>query len=255
MKNKSKISFISSILWAVFFIGILEIMYAFIEEKSIRDFFILSGLLGLTIIITSFKTFQPRVGYYHEIVPYFIHPVFLFIGLISFIIFNDNPYLRQIAIFLSLIGYLVLFSENFSDLTHKAHDGVKFLIIFFLFDTVFESVHYFNLSIYTIPLFIGLISLFLLIHMFWRLKVLEDKYLGLGLLFSILIGAVSFPLAQYYLLSSFLILSIILLTIYYVFWGILHHYIQKNLTLPIFIEYLLIAGIIISMFLGLITGW
>ncbi|KKP69325.1 hypothetical protein A2X44_04205 [candidate division CPR3 bacterium GWF2_35_18] len=253
MKNKTSI--ISSILWAVFFIGILEVMFILIENKDINNFFILSGLLCLTVIITSIRTYQPRIGYYHEIAPYLIHPLFLLIGLISFIIFNDNPYLRQIAIFSSLVGYLILFSENYSDLTHKAHDGVKFLIVFFLYDTVFESVHYFNTDLLMIPLFIGLISLFLFMHMFWRLKVLEDKYLVLGLLFSTLIGTISFLVIQYYLLSSYLIVSIILLTIYYVFWGILHHYIQKNLTLHTFFEYFLIAGIIISMFLGLITGW
>ena len=74
---KSKSSLISSILWAVFFIGILEIMYVLIGNKDISNYFILFGLLCVTIIITSIKTYQPRVGYYHEITPYLIHPLFL----------------------------------------------------------------------------------------------------------------------------------------------------------------------------------
>ena len=255
MPNKNIAHLFSSILWSVFLIGIMEIMYYFIIINDLANYFILSFLLGTTIVITAVKTFHPRVGYYHELLPYLIHPVFLFIGFVSFLIFNENIYLRQMAIVLTLIGYTVLFSENYSDLAHKAHDGVKFLIILFLFNTVFETVHTMGLPIYIIPLFIILISLLLFYHMFWRLDALGDRFIGLGFIFSIFIGATAYLLVNYYIFASFLILSIILLTIYYVFWGILHHYIEKNLTFYIFVEYLLIAGIIISMFLGLITGW
>lgn len=255
MGNKKIYLYLTSICWVIFYIGILEVMIYLLGETDILNFFLLALLLFFTVIITSLQTFRPRVGYYHELTPYLIHPIFLFLGLIGFLIFNDHPYLQQIAVVLSLFGYLILFSENFSDLTHKAHDGVKFLIIFLLYDSVFESVHFYNLSPYLIPLFITLITLFLFLHMFWRLKAFGDKFLALGLLFSLLIGGMSLALTSFYYLSSFLILSIILLTIYYLLWGILHHYIQKNLTLSLFLEYLLIVGIIISMFLGLITGW
>lgn len=256
MKSNSNFTTtLSSILWALFLMGLMEIMAFFIHSEDLLNFFIIATFLGLTVIITAFKTFQPQVGYYHELTPYFVHPLFLFIGLTSFLFLNTDLHLQQTAIIFSLIAYLILFSENFSDLTHKAHDGVKFLIIFFLYDVVFESIHLLSLQIYIVPLFITLITLFFFLHMFWRLKAFDDKDLTLGLLFSLIIGGISFLLVSHYLYASFLILSILLLVVYYVFWGILHHTIQRNLTLSLFLEYLLLAGIVFSMFIQLITGW
>ena len=255
MATKSNTTWLSSLLWGIFALGIMESMFIFLFRGDYLTFFSLGTLLGISMIVSAIKTYQPKIGYYHEIAPYLIHPVFLLIGLVSFLIFNENLYLQQTAIIFTLLGYMILFSENYSDFTHKAHDGVKFIIILFLYDSVIEAINYLGLNVILIPLFITLITLLLLLHMLWRLKAHAERYFLLSLLSAIAMGVVSYFLTSYYLFASFLNLSVILLTIYYVFWGILHHLIERNLTMRILIEYLLIAGIIISMILGLLTGW
>lgn len=255
MKEKSTSNYLASIFWGIFLIGLMEILFYLIGQKESVSFFIVASMLAVMIITTAVKTFQPKVGYYHEMLPYLIHPVFLFLGFLFFIIFNTDLYLQQCAIILTSLSYFILFSENFSDLTHKAHDGVKFLIIFFLYNTIFEAVHYFQLNLYLIPLFVTLTTLLFFMHMFWRLKVLGNRYLFVALIFSGLIGVLSYFLGAYYIFASFIIITIILLSIYYVLWGIMHHTILKNLTFPVLMEYLLVSGIVITMIVGLITGW
>ncbi len=250
-----KTTWLGTILWAVFLIGMLEIIFFLKLDDNLIEMGLISLLLFGSIMITSVKTYQPKIGYYHELLPYLIHPLFLFVGTIGFIIFNNNPYLEQVTIIFTTIAYLILFSENFSDLTHKAHDAVKFLIIFYLYFNIFEAVNYFSLNHYFIIVLFALTSLFFFLHMLWRLKELHDSYLFLCLIFSFVLGIIAYTLSIYYFLASFLILAIIVLTLYYVFWGILHHHIEKNLTFQVLIEYILVAGIILSMFMGLITGW
>jgi hypothetical protein len=211
-------------------------------------------VLLLNIILIVYRTCSRERGcrYRGKFAVFAIPPIFLFLGLIGFLFFNTSAALREIFIILATGAYFIIFSEIFSRVTHAAHDVVKFLIIFLLFDSVLELVHYFKLPLYFILLLILAITLLLLHHMFWRLLALKKKYSLIGICVAIFLGTFTWIAAYFWPLASYFVLAIMIMSLYYVAWGMLHHHIDFHLTKRIVLDYILIGAFVFLMALGLI---
>lgn len=186
-----------------------------------------------------------------KLIIFAIPPIFLFWGLVGFLFFNTSFYLREIFLIVSTFAFFVIFSEIFSEFTHHAHDLIKFLIIFMLFDSILELVHYFNLPLYFIPLLILVCAFILMHHMFWRLSALKKNYSLVGLGLGAVLGLFTWIAAIYWPLASYFILALMVMSLYYVAWGLLHHHIEHHLTKAIALDYILIGAFVFLMTLGL----
>jgi len=248
-------NYILPLIFALTFLFGFQLMARLALEQDLQSFLLVGSLVFIGVVLATGLTFIVQKKHYLDLMPYLVHPVFLLIGISGFILFNENFVLRQIVILGTFFSYFALYSENFSDLTHHVHDGVKFFIIFMLYDSILEGIHFLGFNFYLALLLIFLATLLFQIHMLWRLKAGTSLYLIAAFLVSAIITLAAWILLDFYLLSTFLILSLMILAIYYLFWGIIHHLIEKNLTFKIFLEYLFISLIIFMMFWGLTTGF
>jgi hypothetical protein len=249
----TKPAILSFIITALFQAAILCIIdlypYRFTFEIYISLAFI--AVLASTIISYRSCSMDKKCKKKMSFQVFIIPPLFLFLGLTGLLFFNTDIYIREIFLSLSGLAYFVIFSEIFSDFTHKAHDGVKFLTIFLLFDSILELVNYYKFSLYFIPLLVFIATVLCLYHMFWRLSALKRYYSLIGLAVGMLLGIFAWISATLWPLASYFILAIMLMSLYYVAWGILHHHIEKNLNKEIVLDYLLIGAFVFLMALGL----
>ncbi len=212
-------------------------------------FFVL--LLGITITYQSCakdKTCKTRI----KLIVFAIPPIFLFWGLVGFLFFNTSFYLREIFLIVSTLAFFVIFSEIFSKFTHHAHDLIKFFIIFMLFDSILELVHYFRLPLYFIPLLTLTCAFILMHHMFWRLSALKKNYSLTGLGIGAALGIFAWIAAIYWPMASYFILALMVMSLYYVAWGLLHHHIEHHLSKKVALDYIFIGAFVFLMALGLV---
>jgi hypothetical protein len=217
-------------------------------------FYILSLILIIIGILITYQSCarDRQCRNQTRLVVFAIPPVALYLGLTGFLFFNTNIYLREIFLGLSGIAFFIIFSEIFSDLTHKAHDLVKFLIIFLLFDSILELVHYFRLPLYFIPVLVLMSSFILMHHMFWRLSAIRKKHSLMSLGIAGFLAIFAWSASHFWPLASYFILAIMLMSLYYVFWGLMHHYLEHHLTRNIALDYILIGAFVFLMALGLL---
>jgi len=245
---------IPAVLSLVFGIG-FQFMVLLLHEQDIISYFLVASVLLIAVLGATGYTFISQSRQKVDLIPYLIHPIFLLTGITGFLAFNENLFLQIAVILFAAISYFILFSENFSDLTHHAHDGVKFFIILLLYDSVFEGVYYLGITPYAILALLFFLTLLLQYHMLWRLRALHLRYGLAAVGISLFVVFVSWFLMDYYKLSSYLPLSIMILSTYYLCWGVLHHVIERNLTARIFFEYLLVCIMVLIMFFGLSSGF
>jgi hypothetical protein len=89
-------------------------------------------------------------------------------------------------------------------------------------------------------------------HMFWRLSALKRNYSFTGLGVGAILGIFAWIAAYYWPLASYFVLAIMVMSLYYVAWGILHHHIEHRLTKAIALDYIFIGAFVFLMALGLI---
>jgi len=122
-------NYILPLIFALTFLFGFQLMARLALEQDLQSFLLVGSLVFIGVVLATGLTFIVQKKHYLDLMPYLVHPVFLLIGISGFILFNENFVLRQIVILGTFFSYFALYSENFSDLTHHVHDGVKFFII------------------------------------------------------------------------------------------------------------------------------
>jgi len=87
--------------------------------------------------------------------------------------------------------------------------------------------------------------------MFWRLKALKLFYSLISLGVGTILGLFALISAWFWPIASYFTLTIIVVALYYIAWGILHHHIDLYLTKKIVLDYVLIGAFVFLMALGL----
>jgi len=247
-------------LYLVFF----ELLSYFLLNRNIFNlYFTQKGiwyfiLIDIVLIIFSFlwlMSMQLEKKAFKIIMPVIFNiSIFLFLFSSSFFLFH------QIVIILSFFLFLSLFINLEEEVRFKFINAVSFFSAFLFFFGMYFLLYTFHFSYWIIILIIIVFSSSLLYYMLEHIDI-SVTYRNLFLvLFSIII-AETFLMSLFWPISSLFLKSLILVTIYYLYWGILDMYLRnfinranliKYFTVFILILVLIIFSLLVKPFISII---
>lgn len=178
-------------------------------------------------------------------------PLLLQLSLTFFLLFRRFGGVEIVLIIVSFLAFWGAFSEKLAPREHLGHDLLRFFVLFLLYFDLLEARRFFGLATEALPPLLALLSFLFFLHLLWHRRADLTSNLFFVTLGSGVIGGIGWLALDRWQFHSYLVLSLVLLTLYYVFWGILHHRAKGTLCAPVFLEYLLVGGIVVLLLLGM----
>lgn len=188
---------------------------------------------------------------------FLISPVFLFIGVFSFVLFIKSSLLVHLTIllfaicyFLFLEGLFFYFYKKESYFLENIFTVINFIALFFLYSAIFSLLSFFSLSLWKATL-IFIIFTYLSNHQLFHIyKASNDINYFYNLIITIIMIESFWSVV--FLPTSFYVNSMVLLGVYYSVIGIGYFYLQKTLNKAKVIRHLTIA--LSAMVISLLTA-
>ena len=179
----------------------------------------------------------------------YILPMLLNFSLLGFLFFSSNFLFNQLIIAISFISFIFIFLNITNKTTFVFTNVVSFFTVFlFLFDSY--SLFYVMDIPYWISMFIvALSSVMILIYKLKHIKINTNYLYTLVFLFAIIISEL-FLFSFFWPIQSIIIKSLILLFVYYIFWGFSDLYLNTKLTVSSILKYILFVAIISFLTIG-----
>lgn len=249
----------SNIFFSILLLVLGEGIIYTLLEKSLFSFDFSKDYLGYLVVAElfiflfySFYLFLRKTLLKEEIFR-LILPFLLNLSFILFCYFSLSFQASQIALFLTIVLNLSLFLE----IENKKPNPLKNIALFFTVFLFFFSAYNFFYSLY-FPywLLIILINLFLIILLYYKLKLFK---INKNILFLLLvIPAILFSEASLFSffipIKSFFIKSLFLVSTYYVYWAIVEAYLSEKPKLKYLLKNI-ITFILILVLITLYSYW
>jgi hypothetical protein len=126
---------------------------------------------------------------------------------------------------------------------------VKLLAAFFAFASALGISSYFGLGSELMALAVFSMTFFLIYQVLFQHKLLDFNAHIWMLAISTVVSAAAFWVYAYWG-AAYLTGALVVLAVYNVMWGLLHHHLDKNLTKKIVIEYILMTMVLLSLLIG-----
>lgn len=196
------------------------------------------------------KSFRNVILFHHILLP-----LFLLIGGAGFIFFSQN-FISNLLIIIFTTYLLFLLFENFKAVyennhllekkTHYVLDIAKLVVFFLITFTSINLINYFNLSSFLFIIVIFSLSLCFFVFEAVRKEQLDQSVSVVIIVLSLLIGVFSEIMLKLTNTNVFN-LSLIAFVSYYFLGSLLHHKLNGTLNKKIFVEYILLSSIFISL--------
>ncbi len=204
---------------------------------------------------------MPSINVYNlwgHLINHITLPLLLFYSVAGFIYFNSDDLVRIISILFLIVINLIFFinvrsyySDKFKmeEKTRYIYDVIKLIIFFFSINLILHIRMIFQINSWIIGVFVCFISLILYILIIYR-KI----QVNINTITYVIV--VSFVISVLYMILDitgyfFLGINIVIFLLFYIFLSILHHKLERTLTVKVFTEYLLILILALLLFGGL----
>lgn len=185
-------------------------------------------------------------------------PLLLFFFIVGFVYFNEDDLIRIIVIFLLIFINIVLFINigsyyrdefRIEEKTRYIYDLIKLVIFFFGVNLILHAGQYWQLDTWVSAFLTCLLSLILGALLVYR-KGAQSLFTFIYIVLSSFLIAVIFMVLSS---GGFLLvgLNIVTFLCFYFSLAILHHKIERTLSLNVFFEYALILIFAFLLFLGI----
>lgn len=265
---KNKRSFFYAFLTGLGLVFALQLLKDYGPDKFLIAISITNFVLILEIYINwryATKVLRqidmPSINVYNlwgHLINHITLPILLFLSLSGFVYFNDDDLIRIIAIcflvFINLILFINIrsyYEDEFKveEKTRFVYDLIKLIIFFFSVNLVLHMKMYWTLDIWIIALLICFLALGLGMLLVYRKG-------GQGLTTTLYVITSSFAIAVIFMLLDIfglvlLGINIIVFLLFYFTLAILHHRLERTLTIEVFMEYLLVLVLALLLFLGI----
>lgn len=195
----------------------------------------------------------------HHLFDHIVLPITFFIGVVIFLVGNNDYTLDILLILSASIIHFVLYTNihsfyfNQFTLEFSTHVVYDFLKIFLCFLYLFALRIYTGFpfeSGYIVASMSGVVVFILLIIQLRRYQELKKRSVMYAILASLMIMIISFGIDPF--AGSALSTAVILTVFYYIFAGLLHHKAEGSLTFKIMFEYFIIALMVVVLLINLI---
>lgn len=264
-----KRSVIFSILCFISFFSLNQIL----SENRMDLFFLLSAVLSILFFlllfldhVTNIKKYNQREifalerSYYlQHILNHYAVPITLYLFTLAFIYLNSNFPLKFVIFFIVSITLLIclvnirsyflnkLVIENS---THSVYDGMK-LFVFFLTSNALLHLYYSNtLNIFFFLVTISLLTLIGISLIFIRNNIFTKEII-ITVLLTTLVIALSAFLTVRVLNFTLVQTNLTLITFFYFIVAVVHHRLERTLTMKIMLNYIIFTLIIIALMYGM----
>jgi len=272
----SILKFLSKYKWCIFYAVMSGFGLAF-ALQLLKDYGVDKFLMGVlfTILLLCFEIYlnwryatkvlrqidMPSINVYNLWGHFMNHltlPLLLIISFAGFIFFNEDDLIRIVAIcFLTIIN-LILFVNIHSyykdefrleEETRYIYDLIKLIIFFFGLNLILNIKKYWEVELWIVSLLVCFLALGLGLLLIYR----KNAQSLVSVAYVII---VSFGLSVIFMILSFLGvvffgINIIIFLLFYLALAILHHKIDRTLTINVFIEYSLIIVLVFLLFIGI----
>ncbi|MBD3362560.1 hypothetical protein GF362_02470 [Candidatus Dojkabacteria bacterium] len=204
----------------------------------------------------------PIVDRYDRLTQIILHatlPSLTYWSICAFIYSNINSNFWFFLLGIAFILFLMLFVNirayyedkfKLEKRTHVVYDFIKLIVYLFIAYSVFNLRFEYNISKILVSFLLSILSLMIFTFNLLRYKHLVFSNIAYVFMNSILIGLFVFIIMGFKSASIYKLTSLTMI-IFYVFTGILHHKIQRDLNKQIVVNYLLIAMLAFAMSIGI----
>ncbi len=252
---------LSVYIYLFHFIWLTFIFDLHLKKRSVIGAY-LSGELAGNLI---WQALKERVGhmtdwqYFRHYQNFLVLPAIIYWTSVCLIFLNPfRQDVKQLIVVSSSIAMAVVYwyFKDFFSKRLEAHElGLRILGLaklfaaFFAFAAALGMTWYFGLGSEFLILAVFSLTFFLLYQALFQHKLLNfDVYIWLVVIASGVSAAAY--LVYIYWGASYLTGALVVLAVYNLAWGVLHHYLDKNLTKKIAIEYVLMTMVVLSLLLG-----
>jgi len=217
----------------------------FIDKSAVWGFFLVGIIINIAFAIYFVAARRLDKKNYFR----YILPALLYLSAFGFIFFSPVFVFNQILVVLSFFLFALIYNDILGDTRFVFTNLISFFTVFIFFFDCYSFFYVLNLPYWFV---IFLVSGFSMLILLYKMKHIDmgKNYLYMFLLLFAIIISEFFLFSFFWPIQSIFVKSLLLLFVYYLFWGLNDLYVNNKFILRNVIKFMIFFVVVLAMSLG-----